>query len=786
MSENSTSDIYHGHLAKIVQAADAQDISAVNSLTNELLTLVVSNNKNIKSPSTTATDLPDSIIFNLQKIHCRSLIGLSKYDHVLKFCDSLTEKGSNLHYLLQERAYALYKLGRYAACRNIILQALASNQRSMNRDATRCLKHILAQCYFRLSETEKAVQLYSDLLEADVENVVQEEETYILTNAVAALSANNAVPISYPFPGKLQDAVVQIIEEDADSMALVEYPYEAVYNYATLLLQTSTSMRQTQRALKLLTTAEEKCLALCKEANHGKSVSDNLLSIQSNMALGKMQSGDMNGALRSYSELTSSVKKRNDSNEQSMTYGKISFVADCNIASIQYLRGSSLSAFDLLKKMPDPFMSTMVKEGIPLANAHQVRILMYNRAILHLQLGKLTEMKSTLENLKKLLAIDSGESKKKKKQNGGNSKGSSSGKCNPVPATKSEILSWRCRIALLEYEVSKDDEKLTELQNTIDVVLKDNNISNFEKEVLDYAKAEIQLYKIQKSVGDSSEMSDDVKQSLIAILEDLPGTMKYRPATVASLCSLFRSMDMIDKVEVCLNASSQTAILQKNLAAFKLRLGMYDHAATMYESILKNDSDLSHEDKIECQAGLVKSLSHINIEKTIELAKDFKFLDDDDDLSVDGEDLEVMEIPRLGKGSKGSVHLRHILTSRKQERKKSNNQSKDSILRRRARKRDAYLEKLQKEGKYNPDRPTKPDPERWIPKNQRSYNRRGRKGRSKFLGAQGGGTGFGAEKEAAKLDAYARAAAKAAGKDITGGKPSTAHLSVSSNNRRRR
>ena len=41
-------------------------------------------------------------------------------------------------------------------------------------------------------------------------------------------------------------------------------------------------------------------------------------------------------------------------------------------------------------------------------------------------------------------------------------------------------------------------------------------------------------------------------------------------------------------------------------------------------------------------------------------------------------------------------------------------------------------------------------------------------------------------KDAAKLDAYARAAAKAAGKDLNGGAPSTAHLSVSSNSTRRR
>ena len=87
---------------------------------------------------------------------------------------------------------------------------------------------------------------------------------------------------------------------------------------------------------------------------------------------------------------------------------------------------------------------------------------------------------------------------------------------------------------------------------------------------------------------------------------------------------------------------------------------------------------------------------------------------------------------------------------------------------------------MQKEGKYNPDRPVQPDPERWIPKTQRSYTKRGRRGRNKFVGAQGGGTGAGAEKDAAKLDVAARAAARAAGTETTSQQPSTAHLSVSS------
>jgi len=55
-------------------------------------------------------------------------------------------------------------------------------------------------------------------------------------------------------------------------------------------------------------------------------------------------------------------------------------------------------------------------------------------------------------------------------------------------------------------------------------------------------------------------------------------------------------------------------------------------------------------------------------------------------------------------------------------------------------------------------KPSKPDPERWIAKKSRSYNKKGRKNKQKFSGAQGAGTVD--SKDAAKLDAFARAQAR--------------------------
>ena len=73
--------------------------------------------------------------------------------------------------------------------------------------------------------------------------------------------------------------------------------------------------------------------------------------------------------------------------------------------------------------------------------------------------------------------------------------------------------------------------------------------------------------------------------------------------------------------------------------------------------------------------------------------------------------------------------------------------------------RDRYLAKIMAKDDYNPSIGlVKPDAERWIPRKQRSYAKRSRRGRGKFVGAQG--SGMGTEKDALKLDAAARSLAK--------------------------
>ena len=111
-----------------------------------------------------------------------------------------------------------------------------------------------------------------------------------------------------------------------------------------------------------------------------------------------------------------------------------------------------------------------------------------------------------------------------------------------------------------------------------------------------------------------------------------------------------------------------------------------------------------------------------------------------------------------------------------------NKKNREAILRKRSKQRDAYLNKLESKGIYDPNKipQTKPDPERWIPKSQRSYNRRGRRGKyNSNIGAQGGGAGAGMEKDAQKLDVAARVAAAKSGAVNGSGKLTTANMQVS-------
>lgn len=185
--------------------------------------------------------------------------------------------------------------------------------------------------------------------------------------------------------------------------------------------------------------------------------------------------------------------------------------------------------------------------------------------------------------------------------------------------------------------------------------------------------------------------------------------------------------------------------------ANKLQLeGKHKDAILAYKTLLNNLLEfVDSNSRLTITARLTVSLSYFD---DVELAKYSSVFSEIDTSHSAPIKLEAKGVPKHSK----TLHQ----TSRPEtlvEKMRSVNVEKLKArnLRRRAHQRDQYLKNLQDAGKYDPNRPIKPDPERWLPRNQRASFKRNRKNKNKFVGGQGSGDG--SQKEMLKLDAYARA-----------------------------
>lgn len=184
----------------------------------------------------------------------------------------------------------------------------------------------------------------------------------------------------------------------------------------------------------------------------------------------------------------------------------------------------------------------------------------------------------------------------------------------------------------------------------------------------------------------------------------------------------------------------------------------YTEAAALYRQLLEESHDPVW------KARLVTALSHTDPEAAMELWSEASLHVATSD-GMNGATLEQQELPRLKTLSRPNPEGSHNKPPKK---------SREQVLRRRAKQRDAHLSQLEAKGVYRRDRPTQPDPERWLPRVERSYGRKKRGGPKTHKGAQGGVS----EKDAARLDVAARQTEGASYSHS--GAPSTAHISATS------
>lgn len=606
--------------------------------------------------------------------------------------------------------------------------------------------------------------------------------------------------------------------------------YDLAYNLATYMLVSSDARSQSHvvQAKRLLEQAEKSALTILDSASPEEEEEDyenedgdatpvavddeakqNMLllaereagPIRANLALANILLGGEDNemdALRTY--LTLLTKTAKSGTEQ----GNLLATASNNLA---LLRDGKESVFDVLKRIPIT-SSLSVSENsvsdsnggkkkkdrgggvsiVPLVGAtpQQVRTALFNRALLFAKMGNATGCMEALEVLRASLLVSYHGDESKASRSGFATRGKGKKKKTPTslddvptarPSSDAEIAAWKAQADWLESELVRisesNDKNPDDILNSAIANL-DNAITNTSEEAsgaLFHTKSQLLLHKA--ALANPDHNANDI----IDALESLPLPVLSCPGTKVALASLYGLSNNDEKAEQLLSDLGNDIAL----AEFRMERGQYQQAVDLLEVILDEQGS---DAPMEVRAMLVKALSYTDPEQAEEVAQS---LVEATCVELDGEKLESMEIPRFAKkaGDSSSKVRKTIAATgggkgrlRLGELKKKN---RDAILRKRAKQREAYLSKLEAEGRYDPKQNPKPDPERWIPKSQRSYNRRGRRGRNKGTGAQGGGAGAGMEKDAAKLDVAARSAAN----DGQSGGPSTANMKVSSSGARK-
>ncbi|KAG7589268.1 Tetratricopeptide-like helical domain superfamily [Arabidopsis suecica] len=155
--------------------------------------------------------------------------------------------------------------------------------------------------------------------------------------------------------------------------------------------------------------------------------------------------------------------------------------------------------------------------------------------------------------------------------------------------------------------------------------------------------------------------------------------------------------------------SNKLSVLMPEAAAFKLRHGQEEEASRLYEEIVKNHSS------IDALVGLVTTLAHVNVEKAETYEKQLKPLPG----------LKAVDVDNLEKTS-GAKPIEGASASSSQEEVK-----KEKAKRKRQPKYPKGFDPA------NPGPP--PDPERWLPRRERSSYRPKRKDKraAQIRGSQG-------------------------------------------------
>ena len=414
--------------------------------------------------------------------------------------------------------------------------------------------------------------------------------------------------------------------------------------------------------------------------------------------------------------------------------------------------------------------------GVVLAGAtpHQARLALYNRALVQARLGLEDDAAGSIGSLIAALDVKHVDPKRGK------------GLVAAGTARDGDRAAWLARAEGLRAEL-EGTAALERAAAGLEECKDDESCG-----AADYAMAELML---RKAVLDGADDDDGRQKALIDAVGSLPDSIKSRPGAVVTLASLHGLAS--DEARDLLSGLGDGTAARLALAGCAIDDGRYDEAVESLQAIVDDDEgEEGTETHRTATAMLIRALSYTDPDRAegyMDLLEEGQPVDDRVG-SGDGERLEDMDVPRFSKSGRKSSAV--AVASSPPRRGGGTNasapsssdgrpgKSREEVLARRARRREAYLARLEGEGRYDPGRTPGPDPERWLPKSQRSTGRGGRRrggggrgGNNGKSGAQGGGAGM--ERDAARLDVAARVQAAREGRSERAG-PSTAGMKVSS------
>nr|DAD30298.1 TPA_asm: hypothetical protein HUJ06_009149 [Nelumbo nucifera] len=202
--------------------------------------------------------------------------------------------------------------------------------------------------------------------------------------------------------------------------------------------------------------------------------------------------------------------------------------------------------------------------------------------------------------------------------------------------------------------------------------------------------------------------------------------IQHMPATVATLVSLKERSGDIDGAAAVLDSAigwwsnsmtgeNQLKKLMHEAASFKVKHGREEEAAHLYEKLVKSHGS------IEALVGLITTAARVDVEKAEAYEKQLKPL-----AGLKGIDVDSLEKTSGAKHVEGSGHVKNV---------EAYEEAKGKVKAKKKRKRKPKYPKG-----FDPANPgPPPDPERWLPKRERSSYRPKRKDKraAQVRGSQG-------------------------------------------------